>query len=138
MAKSPSASTSTHVLKLKVPEPLYDKFAERAIKFNREPEDEMLSRLRSCVDFTDVGAGAIYVDNDTRNQLTQISGKLIQSPADLVNWAKRVASLQVGGVTIELTEQLATRLRSRTFGRTWDEHITRTVLEALEQSVGMR
>ncbi len=136
MAKQATASVPTVKVTLRIPEATYDAYAERAAKLGREPETEINARLASCIDHT--GSGAIYIDNDTRNQLTQVAGRLIQTPADLTNWAKRVASLQVGGVTIELTEQLATRLRSRTFGHTWDEYITRTVTEALEQSVGMR
>ncbi len=136
MAKSATASGPTVKISLRMPEKLYDQYAERATKFGRDAEDEILMRLSACVSHT--GIGAIYIDNDARNALTQCAGKLMQTPDDLINWARRLSTLQVSGVSIELSEQLMSRLRSRTFGHTWEEHITRTVTEALEQSVGMR
>ena len=135
MAKSATAPTVTKV-SLRLPENIYDHYYERAAKFGREIEDEINLRLRDCRDHT--AASGIYLDDAARNELSQLAGKLIRTPDDLLAWAKTMSTLHVEGVDIPLSTMLATRLRTRCFGHTWPEHIRKTVTELLEQSAGMR
>jgi len=135
MAKGSPAKAALQI-KLRVDEALYDHFAERAAKHGRDAEEEMVLRLRSCREHT--ASAPIYLNDDQRNELSQISGIGMSKPEDVVDWARRVSAITVGGVTVELSERLLTRLSTRTFGRTFEEHIRRVVTEQLEQLVGMR
>lgn len=133
----PRAKASTTVrLTLTVPEELYDTYAERANKFGRSCEDEMLLRLRDCATHTSVNP--IYLDDTARNDLSQCAGRLLRSPGDVLAFARRMSSVTVQGIKIELSDQLAARLETRRFGRTLDELINRTVTESLETFVGLR
>ena len=115
---------------------IYDIYAERAAKLGRSVEDEITKRLRDCREHTD--ASAIYVTNEVRSELTQLSGQLIRTADDLRKWAQKQCSLCVGDVTVPLSTRLADRLRSRCFGATWEEHVRKVVTEELERVVGLR
>ena len=136
MAKATASVPTVSISKFRVPEHLYDIYSERAAKFGRSVEEEFVLRLRDCSTHTD--PGSIYITNDTRNTLTQLAGQTIKNESDLLTWAKRQISLNVGGVDIPLTTQLADRLRSRLFGSKWEDFIRRTVTENLEREVGLR
>ncbi len=134
--KSSTPTVPTVKLTLRVPESLHDQYAERAAKFGRDVEDELLLRLRDCRDHT--AAMPIYLTDDQRNELGQLAGRTFSKADDVLAWARKQCSLNVGNVTVKLSTQLADRLASRCFGRTWEEHMQRTVTEALEREVGLR
>jgi hypothetical protein len=130
------ASVPTISLKLRLPENIYDNLAERATKYGRDVEDEIAFRLRDTLAYT--ASQPIYLDDNARNELTQLAGTILRTQDDVLRWARKQTSLNIGHVDVPLTTLLADRLRSRCFGRTWAEHITRVVTESLEQYVGMR
>lgn len=133
---SKNSSVPIVSLKLHIAEPLADHYAERAAKHGRAVEDELVLRLRQCKDHTD--AQAIYLTDAQRNELSQIAGKLINTSADLLTWAKQMVSLKVGEVEIPLSQQLVTRLESRRFGATWKDLMNSVVVGKLEEFVGLR
>jgi hypothetical protein len=135
MAKA-TANVPTVKLTLRVPEPLLDHYAERAAKFGRDVEDELLLRLRDCRDHTAITG--IYLNDNDRQELTQITGKLIRTSADLLTWARQVSSIKVADVDISLGQTLSTRLSTRTFGMSWPDYIRDTVIRCLETEVGLR
>jgi hypothetical protein len=122
--------------KLYLAEPLSDLYEERAIKHGRSVEDEMVMRLRVCKDHTD--SQAIYLTDAQRNELSQLAGRLINTPADLLDWARQIVSLKVAGVEIPLGQQLLTRLENPRFGKTWADFMRALVPEKLEEHVGLR
>lgn len=129
-------SPSNVRLTLTLPEDLYDTYAERANKFGRSIEEELMLRLRDCAAHTSVSP--IYLDDQIRNELSQCAGRLLRSPGDVLAFARRVSAINVQSVRIELSEQLLSRLTSRTFGSSLEDLIRKTVTESLEQFVGMR
>jgi hypothetical protein len=136
VAKTQTSSSPTIKLTLRLPESIYDAYAERAAKLGKEPEDVIRERLTLCVTYNDTSP--IYLTSAERNFISQIAGKLIRTPEDLIAWARAVSTLSVAGIGVELSEQLLGRLRSRTFKRPWDEYLRSTVTECLEQHVGLR
>ena len=136
MSKPITANVPTVKITLRVPETLADQYAERAAKYGREVEDEILLRLRDCREHT--ASSPIYLNDDQRNELAQLAGRGFRSADELMSWARKQCSLSVGEVTIPLSTQLADRLASRRFGATWTEHIRRVVIENLETYVGLR
>lgn len=128
-------ATSVRV-SLSLGESLYDHYFERATKRGKRVEDEIVERLASCQDFT--ATQALYLGDDALNALSQVAGKTIRTTDDLLNWARSVSSMNVGGTQIDLSELLLKRLDSRRFGLTMPELLTRTVTECLEERVGLR
>lgn len=135
MAKTANVPT-VRIPALRLEESVYDTYAERATKRGRTVEDEIAKHLTSTANYN--ATTPIYLSDDDRNALTQLAGVMIQTPADLFAWAKRLAALKIGEVQIELSERLATRLDTRKFGADWTGYLTRTVTECLEEKVGMR
>ncbi len=135
MAKA-IANVPTVKIQLRVCEDLYDAYAERAAKSGVEPEAEMLSTLARCREHN--ASQAIYLNDAQRNELAQLAGRVIKTPADLLAWARQQVELTVDGVSVPLSTQLAARLDSRRFGATREEHLRRAVTEQLEQLVGLR
>jgi hypothetical protein len=136
MPKPLAASQSTVKLSLYVPETLLDAYAERAAKLGHSVEDELLMRLRDCAGHT--AQQGIYLDDVTRQALAMLAARTIKTPADVLEFARKQTLLKVGGVDIVLSPQLADRLRSRCFGKAWDEHIREVVIRNLEVEVGLR
>ncbi len=131
-----SASTTSLKLTLKIPEDLCDVFAERAAKNGRSVETEILKHLEFTQKYS---AGfPIYLGDDARNELSTLAGRTMLTPEDVLKWAKEVASLKIGEVSIELPLQLAGRLATRRFGKDWKPYLHDTVIECLEERTGMR
>lgn len=121
---------------LDLPTELFDMYAERAMKYGRNVDDEIVRRLNECKDHT--ATSGIYLDDDARQELTQIAGHLIRTQDELLKWARKLTSLKVEQVEVTLGQTLTTRLATRCFGATWEEHIRRTVIRCLEAEVGLR
>lgn len=136
MAKTATATTTYQKVVLKITEALYDKFSLRALNFGTSPEAQMTARLEACADHT--ASMGIYLNDGHRNTLSQLAGRAIQSPQDLINWAHSVSSIKVAGTEVELNNQLLIRLQSRAFGKPMPEHMRQIVTECLEQFCGMR
>jgi len=133
----PKAPTSTSMkVTLRLPEELYDVYAERAAKTGRQPETEMLDRLSICR--THNATSPIYLDDDARNALSQLAGKTMRTAEDVLLWARYIASLKVNGTEITLDERLLKRLSTRTFGKTLPDFLRQAVTEQLEDLVGLR
>jgi hypothetical protein len=133
---SKSASVPICTVKLHIAEPLHDHYSERAMKHGRDVEDEMVQSLRMCRDHVDTQP--IYLNDQQRQELSAISGRLLKTPEDVLAWARQLTALHVGGVDISLGQQLITRLESRRFGKTWKEFMQALVPEKLEEHVGLR
>ena len=135
MAKTLNVPT-VKITALRLDESTYDVFSERAIKRGRDVESEIASHLAATRTYN--ATMPVYLDDSARNALSQIAGKLLRTPDDIINWAKQISSLDVTGVKVELSERLLTRLSTRCFGKTLEEMIRQTVTESLEEKVGLR
>ena len=133
---SKQANVPTTKVSLRVPEAIYDQYAERAMLRGRDAEDEMVTRLTTCREH--IASTPIYMNDAQRNELCQITGKLIRNADELLAWARGVAALKVENVEVPLGMTLTSRLESRRFGTPWPEHVRATVLRCLESEVGLR
>ena len=136
MSTKEKQSTTVIRRDLEMPVDLFDIYAERAIKHGRNVNDEIVLRLKACRDHTAISG--IYLDDSARQELTQITGKLVRNSEDLLTWARQVTALKVEQVEIPLGQTLTTRLESRRFGAPWPEHVRNTVIRCLETEVGLR
>lgn len=123
---------------ISLPESTYDVYAERAAKRNRtrKPEDEMVDTLHTCRWYN--ATLPIYLDDTARQQLEQLAGRPFRTPDELVAWATHINSLKIAGTTIPLDERLLKRLETRCFGLSMPDMLRKTVVEALEEKVGLR
>jgi len=123
-----------HVLVL--PESLADLYAERALKTGHTTEGEMAAQLARCATYT--AANPIYLDDEMRNRLSSIAGRLIATPQDLLTWAHNISTMKVQGVEVTLDQRLLSRIEGRRFGQSLASTIKRETVEGLERSVGLR
>ena len=133
-----ASATSTKVkLMLEIPEVLYDKYAERAAKFNRKPESEILARLQQCQDY--ISTKPLYFTDDDRAEMEKAFAHNLSDPGDLIAKVKSLFRLKVGDVEVPLSARIQARLPNRVFrGSTLEKLITKVVTEALEVECGMR
>lgn len=132
-----ATSTSTRVkLSISIPEPLADVYAERAAKLGITVEQEIANRLKHCQTHTSLFG--LYINDDERQRLGQLTGKLMATPADVLAHVEHTAVIRVGDIDIPLDGQLLVRLNTRTFGKTFDQMIRDEVVKALEVFVGLR
>ena len=113
-----------------------DALADRYAKPGSSIESEMALRLAKCVDYT--ATNPIYITDEQRNMLSQIAGRLIATPDDLLTWAHNISTLKVQGVEVTLDQRLLSRIEGRRFGQSLASTIKRETIEGLERSVGLR
>jgi hypothetical protein len=123
-------------VQLSCPTDLYDTYEAKGRLVHRNAEDEMLTRLATCIDHT--STTALYLDDKARQELEAIAGRSLKSAKDVVAWARSIATFSVAGVNVPLSEQLMKRLDSRRFGKSMPEFVSRTTVDLLEKEVGMR
>ena len=124
-------------LTIALPEALHDAYAERAAKYGRTVEDEVMLRLVKCRDY--VSTQPIYITDADRAALTNALGHLITNPQELLNHLKNIVKLRVGEVVVPLDERLIVRLGTRVMrGQTMATMLVKEVTEALERFTGMR
>lgn len=133
---SKSATSSIIKRELRIPEELFDVFAERAAKKNWNVDAEIVRHLNVTSSYS--ATSPIYLDDVTRNELSQIAGHSFQTREDLLEWAKKVSALQLGEVHITLPLPLVGRLSTRRFGKSWKDYLTQTIIECLEERTGLR
>lgn len=131
----PSNATAVR-LTISLDENLHDTYAERAAKRGRDVEQEIIDRLVACK--THNATQSLYLADDDLSALSQIAGRTIRSTDDLLNWARRISSLNVAGTEVELSERLLTRLETRCFGLSMHDMLIKRVTECLEEYVGLR
>lgn len=133
----PTKQATAIKVSLKVPEEIYDEYAERATKFGRTVEQEMFLRLKNCRDHNAITG--IYFNDDQRAEIQKALGHVITGPEMVLERLKTLLSLKVGNVEIPLSERLQIRLRTRVFrGQTIEKVLQKEVTEGLERYVGLR
>ena len=133
----PTAKADATVkLSLRIPESLLSTYEDQAVRSKRSVEDMILDRLRRCAAYVDTQP--IYLSDSERDMLSQIASKRISNATELIAWARSLTSINVGGVSVPLSEQLQKRLETRKFGKSWPELMKSMVTDGLETAVGMR
>lgn len=125
-------------VRLELPSDLYDKYVAHAKTSEREPEEEMVERLKRCVDHT--AARGIYLDDTHRKELESATGRLITTPEQAVQRLKELSAIMVGDVIVDIPQRLQSRLLSRAKAcrKEYEEFIKKEIGEALERVAGLR
>lgn len=132
------AKTETKIkFQLTLPEELHDQFAARADKNGRKVEAEIIEHLRRTAEYT--STQPIYFNDEQRARLQKAVGHLIAGPEDLLSKLGNMISLNVGDISVPLSDRIQVRLKSRVFrGQTLQQVVTKEVTEALERFTGLR
>ena len=136
MALHTKRPTGNVTREITVPVEVYDVYAERSIKAGRAVDDEMERTLSRCRWHN--SNSPIYLNDDDRNTLSQLSGTAVRTPEDVVKLVGDLVTIRVHGVDVPLHHQLLKRMDSRRYGSTLDDLVRRVVVESLEQFVGLR
>jgi hypothetical protein len=129
-------------VEITLPEPLMDHYRKLA-REQKEPLEVILeNQLFRCKDYQ--SQRPLYFADSQRNELERLTGGRVLKDADeAVRAVRNTMSFWVGlpgndPVQVTLENTLASRLLSRKFGRTVEEHLQTEVKENLERFCGMR
>ncbi len=99
-------------------------------------EDLLASRLAPAVDRDD--EKPIYITDAQRRVLDDLLQLNLETPQKLVVELEKLVKINVGKVRIALSPVLLERISTRLFGQTFEEVLTREVIEGLEKFAQMR
>ena len=119
-------------IKLNVPKEVLDKYEDQGQDLGRT----MSKRLVQCADY--VSEKPLYIDDRLRRRLERLFGKNFDGADEVVHLMERYVTARVENVEIQLSPQLLTRLKSRCFGKPFNQFLTERVIEGLEEYAMMR
>lgn len=119
-------------IKLNLPQEVWDVYQS-----NGKPLETALSqRLISCQDFT--SEKPLYITDTLRRRLERLFGRNFQTPEELVHTMEKYITARIGEVDVPLQPLLLTRLKSRCFGKPFEQFLAERVVCGLEEYAGMR
>lgn len=122
---------------IEIPEPLFAKYEDAAIKNGRTVEEEISLRLKKCVDHDAIQP--LYFDDDQRKALELATGWSARDANAVIGRLNEVSRFTVCDFDIEIPARLRTRLQSRVFrGQTFEDVIRKEVIQGLERFAGVR
>jgi hypothetical protein len=118
-------------LKLSLPAEVVEKYESQG------PIEKVLAeRLTSSVDYT--AKKPLYLNDYQRTKLDRLFGRNFSTPDEVTKAIEKALSVRVEEVPIALNPTLLSRLRSRCFGKTFEQFLQERVVAGLEEYCGMR
>ncbi len=103
----------------------------------RGPLEKVLSeQLIKCVHHTSFKP--IYLTDTNRKRLERLFGKNFKDPEDLIHVMERYVTARIGDVDVQLSPALLTRLKTRCFGKPFEQFLAERAIYGLEEYAGMR
>jgi len=124
------------LLRIPVSGPIFEKFDEQAKALNKPIEYLIAERLPQLAEAD--SEKPIVINDGQRRRLETALGRNVSSADELVRAMEHSMTLDVGGIHIELTPYLVSRLKSRCFGMAFDQFMALTVKRGLEEYCGLR
>lgn len=118
-------------IKLDIPEEVLKKYELRG-----SLEKVLSQTLTDCVDFT--AQKPIYVNDTQRKRLDRLFGRNFKSADELIQLMERYVTARIGEVNVQLSPQLLVRLKTRCFGKPFEQFLAERAVEGLEQYAAMR
>lgn len=122
---------ATLSIKLTLPEEVLKKYELRG-----SLEKVLSEQLTKCVDFT--SQKPIYITDALRRRLDRLFGKNFEDAEVLVGALERFVTARIGDVDVVLPFPLLSRLKSRCFGKPFEQFLTDRVIISLEEYCGIR
>jgi len=125
----------TVIIRLELPEHLYNHYASEAAKRNREPEQVMAERLTRCQTIT--GSG-IYFDEEQKKRLSNVIGHTVADAEGALQRLETSTVVSVEGYDFALDPRLIQRLKTRVFrGERYEDVMHREIVRSLMTYAGM-
>jgi hypothetical protein len=118
-------------IKLEVPDEVLKKYELRG-----SLEKVMSQTLTDCVDFT--AQKPIYVNDTQRKRLDRLFGRNFKNADELIHLMERYVTARIGDVDVQLPPQLLVRLKTRCFGKPFEQFLAERALQGLEEFAAMR
>ena len=118
-------------IKLDIPDEVLKKYEVRG-----SMEKVMSKTLTDCVDFTAVKP--IYINDTQRKRLDRLFGKNFKDADEIIHIMERYVTARIGEVEVQLPPQLLVRLKTRCFGKPFEQFLAERAIEGLESYAGMR
>lgn len=118
-------------VKVTLPQEVLDQFQEEGNLGNN-----ISKHLMATKDFT--SDKPIYITDVLRRRLDRLFGRNFQSATELVEAMERYVTARIGEVDIQLQPILLTRLKSRCFGKPFEQFLSERIVTGLEEFAGMR
>lgn len=104
---------------------------------SRGPLEKVLSdQLSKCVNHT--SSRSLYLTDTNRKRLERLFGKNFKDSDDLIHMMERYVTARIGNVEVQLPPQLLTRLKTRCFGKPFEQFLAERAIYGLEEYAGMR
>lgn len=127
------------LVKLSLPERIFAQYEDQAKLAKQNVEKVLADRLRGCV--SHISGRGLYFNDEQRAHLERITGGHLINDADAALMrVKTTVELQVGGITIELTDRILQRCASRAKSerKSLEQYVVKEVTQGLERSCGLR
>lgn len=118
-------------IKLNIPEETLKKYESRG-----SLEKVMSETLTTCVDYT--AQKPIYVNDTQRKRLDRLFGKNFKDADEIIQMMERYVTARIGEVNVQLSPQLLTRLKTRCFGKPFEQFLAERAVQGLEEFAAMR
>lgn len=118
-------------IKLDIPDAILKKYEVRG-----SLEKVLAETLVECVDFT--AKKPIYINDTQRKRLDRLFGKNFSTADELIHMMERYVTARIGDVDVQLSPQLLVRLKTRCFGKPFEQFLAERTVQGLEEFVAMR
>jgi len=129
------------LIRLRLTPELASAYELQATDLNVTLEELLEARLTQFVGLRTIKP--LYFSDDERREIESLLGKNFNSIKELIRLIHIAMSVRLNGkpdvsCRVDLKPNLLTRLRSRCFGKPFEEFLSHTVVEELERFVGLR
>jgi hypothetical protein len=128
--------TGTVSYRVSLPGKLAARYEDKAEKAGIAVEELLADRLAPAVNRDD--SKPIYITDEQRRVIDDLLQLNVETPQKLVSELQKLVKISVGDVRIALPPLLLERMSTRLFGLTFEEVLTREVIEGLEKFAEMR
>lgn len=118
-------------VKLNIPEDILKQYEERGIL-----EKVLSNQLAACVAFT--ADKPIYINDTQRKRLERLFGRNFKDADELVHQMEKYVTARIGEVDVKLSPALLIRLKTRCFGKPFEQFLAERATIGLEEYAGMR
>jgi len=129
------------LIRLRLTSELLSAYELQAADLNVPLEELLESRLVQMVAMRAVKP--LFFSDEDRIELESLLGKNVNSPIELIRLIRNALSVRISGkpdvsMRVDIKPNLLTRLRSRCFGKPFEDFLKQVITEGLETYVGLR
>lgn len=118
-------------IKLEIPDDILKQYESRG-----SLEKVLSDHLTNCV--THTSKKPIYITDTYRKRLERLFGRNFKDAEDLVHQMEKYVTARIGNVDVQLSPALLTRLKSRCFGKPFEQFLAERTVIGLEEYAMMR